>query len=190
MSSTLDLQPNAVKPTGHHFMLQMDNDPKEFLRVSKSFSRQRNWIFFLINPESPRTTCFLLTEDRTEGRKTHKQTATGVSCSKFISMGSRLQAVFDWLKAIFMVVIMLVLFHYLWALKTLQFCTFDCYKFMLKLINFKFLPANLYIIHKVKTFCSPTQKNILWQGIDDSKTIKPFLKLWVWGAPPGLLWNL
>ncbi len=67
------IQPNATKLIGHSFTVQMDKYPKHTVKATQDFWRQRS--------QSNRA-CFSVTEDKTEGRKTHKQAATQGGCSE------------------------------------------------------------------------------------------------------------
>ncbi len=80
------IQSNAAKLSGWRFIVQVDNDLKhaakatqEFLKVKKvdysSMAKSISW-------SQPDWACISLAENKTKGRKTHKQTTTEVSCSK------------------------------------------------------------------------------------------------------------
>ncbi len=79
------IQSNAAELIGRHFIVQMYNDPKHTAKAIQEFLKVKREIFcngkvnLLI---STRLSCISLAEDKTNSRKTHKQTTTEVSCSK------------------------------------------------------------------------------------------------------------
>jgi len=79
------IQPNAAKLIGLRFILQMDNDPKHTAKATQVSQGKEVGCFSMaksVTCSQPNRACFSLTEDKTEGRKTHKQAAAEGSCSK------------------------------------------------------------------------------------------------------------
>ncbi len=79
------IQSNGARLIGRRFIVQINDDPKHTAKATQEFLKVRSGVFcngrvnLLI---STRLSCISLAEDKTKGRKTHKQTTTEVSCSK------------------------------------------------------------------------------------------------------------
>ncbi len=65
------------------YSVQMDNDPKHTAKTTQEFLKSEIFCNGKVNLLiSTRLSCISLAEDKTNSRKTHKQTTTEVSCSK------------------------------------------------------------------------------------------------------------
>ncbi len=80
------IQTNAAKLIGRHFIVQMDDDPKHTAKATQEFLKVKKMEYSAmtksISWSQPNWACISLAENKTKGRKTHKQITTEVSCIK------------------------------------------------------------------------------------------------------------
>ena len=106
------------------FTVQMDNDPKHTAKATQVLLKAQKKAELVTWPQ-PNWACFSLTEDKTEGRKTHKQTRTQVGCSKGLAkhlkagnspFGGFQASGSHWLQRIFIQVLQIILiFIIMWV---------------------------------------------------------------------------
>ena len=75
------IQTNGTKLTKQHFTVQMKNEPIRTVEATQDFLKAKKLNIFQVPNKSPDLS-FSFTEDKTEGRKVHKQVATEGSCSE------------------------------------------------------------------------------------------------------------
>ena len=62
--------------------MMMNNDPEHITKTAPEFMKAKKWnILYWPNQSPDLKSSFSVTEDKTEGRKTHKQAATEGGCS-------------------------------------------------------------------------------------------------------------
>lgn len=115
---SVQIQSIAAKLIGHHYTVQVDNDSKHTVKSTQELlkAKKLNVLKWLSQPHDLNP-YFLVTEDKPEGRNTHKQAATKGSCMKpwqsmpweetrhvAMSLGSRLDAVIDFKGSVLIII--------------------------------------------------------------------------------------
>ncbi len=80
------IQPKLIE---RHFIVQMNDDIKDRAKGVFEGKKEYSAIAKSISWSQPDWACISLANDKTKGRKTHKQTTTEVSCSKDLTKHHR-----------------------------------------------------------------------------------------------------